>query len=90
MRKRLHLFISGRVQGVFFRQSAKDSAVALSLKGWVRNTVDGSLEIVIEGEEDKLERFISLIHTGPPLAKVHTVHVDQQEATGEFEEFEIR
>lgn len=86
---RLHLYVSGRVQGVFFRQSAKHLAVRLGLAGWARNTDSGSVEIIIEGEEDRLKQFLSWAQKGSPMAEVDAVDSQWLNASGEFEEFEI-
>ena len=73
--RRLHLVISGRVQGVFFRQSAADEATRLGLLGWVRNLDSGEVEAVAEGPEAALEEFVRWCHRGPTHAKVEAVEV---------------
>ena len=87
---RAHLRIAGRVQGVCFRASAQDEAQALGLTGWVRNCNDGSVELVAEGEERLVERFILWCHQGPPGARVTDVEVTRGPATGGFEGFSVR
>jgi acylphosphatase len=87
---RVHLRISGRVQGVFFRGSTEDEANALGLAGWVRNRSDGTVEVVAEGEARIVERFVAWCHCGPPGARVADVEVTRSEATGEFPRFEVR
>ena len=79
--------ISGRVQGVFYRAWATEHARALRLKGWIRNRSDGSVELLADGEADKVDRFIALCRQGPPAAQVDHVaieHVDEQ-APGSFQ-----
>lgn len=90
MKVRCHIFVSGRVQGVFFRQSTEDMATIFGLKGWVRNTKDGRVEVMVEGEKEKIEKLIEWLHRGPPLAKVEKVDVEWQEFKGEFNDFVIR
>lgn len=87
---RVHIFISGIVQGVFFRASTADKAQELGLTGWVKNLPDGRVEAVIEGPKDKIEKMIEWIKKGPKFAKVDEVEVVWQEYKGEFESFEIR
>ena len=85
-----HVIISGRVQGVWFRASTRKKAQEIGLTGWVKNTEDGKVEAVFEGEEDKVEKMISWCHLGPPFAKVEEVVVKKQEKIVGFEDFLIR
>jgi acylphosphatase len=87
---RVHLMIEGRVQGVFFRASAREEADRLGLKGWVRNCADGSVEAALEGERVRLEVFASWCHHGPPGARVARVRIEWVEYRGEFQDFRIR
>ncbi len=73
--KRLHLLIAGRVQGVFFRRSAKERAGELGITGWARNTADGNVEIFAEGEENALKEFLAWCRKGPPPAKVENIKI---------------
>ncbi len=84
---RAHVFISGCVQGVFYRASTKNMAEQLGLKGWVRNISDGLVEAVFEGEENAVKDMISWCHKGPRSAEVSDVTVDYTKFLGEFEEF---
>lgn len=70
------LRVTGRVQGVFYRQSARDKARALGLCGWVRNTEDGAVELEVWGTRDRVEELISWCHCGPPAAKVSGVTIE--------------
>jgi len=90
MRKRAHLFISGRVQGVFYRANTQERARRLGLTGWVRNLPDGRVEAVVEGEEEKIRELINWCHEGPPGARVEDVEVHWEDYRGEFDDFEIR
>lgn len=87
---RAHVFISGRVQGVFFRANTKRVADELGVKGWVRNLPDGRVEAVFEGEEDAVKKIVEWCHRGPPAARVDRVEVKYEEYKGEFEDFTIR
>jgi len=87
---RLHLIVSGRVQGVGFRYSAWDEAQSLGLKGWVRNLPAGEVEIVAEGREDRLKMLAAWAHQGPRAANVSSVREDWASYTGEFAEFRVR
>ncbi len=86
---RARLTISGRVQGVNFRASARDMARAHRLSGWVRNRVDGNVEAVVEGEEAAVQAFTTWCHHGPPGAYVADVQVTPEPYAGEFEGFRI-
>ena len=86
---RVYLRIEGRVQGVFFRASAREEATRLGLKGWVRNCPDGSVEVVAEGERKKIDDLIGWCHHGPPGAHVHDVRLQWEDFRGEFRDFRI-
>lgn len=88
--QRVHLIARGRVQGVYFRASARDRARQLGLSGWVRNCPDGSVAILAEGERARLEQLVVWCHGGPPGAVVTTLDVKWQEASGEFTGFVVR
>lgn len=87
---RAHIFVSGRVQGVYYRSNTKKIAEKLDLKGWVKNLPDGRVEIICEGEKEKIEKIIRWAKRGPLLAKVNGVEVNWEEYQGEFKGFEIR
>ncbi len=87
---RVRLEIRGRVQGVWFRASAREAAQGLGLRGWVANRPGGWVEAVAEGPEDAVERFIRWCGEGPPLGRVEDVRTDHGPATGEFSSFEVR
>jgi len=86
--RRVHLKISGRVQGVFFRAHTKKKATSLGLTGWVKNTEDG-VEVVAEGENGKLKALIDWCHEGPAIAKVEKIDVQEEKYTGSFTDFTI-
>jgi acylphosphatase len=90
IQKRIHLFIKGKVQGVFFRARTKKQADSLGLKGWVRNLSDGSVEAVFEGTEENIEKVIEWCKEGPTGAIVTSIEAQPEEPTGEFKSFGIR
>jgi acylphosphatase len=83
MRRRAHVRVRGRVQGVFFRSETRDRARSLGLGGWVRNNRDGTVEAVCEGEEQRVELLVSWLHRGPAGACVEDVEVTWDEPRGE-------
>ncbi|MNY29825.1 Acylphosphatase [compost metagenome] len=85
---RIHLLISGRVQGVYYRQSTTQVASTLGLSGWVRNLPDGRVELTAEGPAATLEQLIAFCHEGPPAARVERVECQWLEGSGEFTGFE--
>ena len=87
---RVHLFISGRVQGVFFRARTRDEALQRDLTGWVKNLYDGRVEAVFEGENERIQSMISWCHKGPPPAAVTDVLVEGEAYRGEFSDFTVR
>ena len=88
-RVRAQALIAGRVQGVYFRDSARALARQLGVTGWVRNLRDGRVEALCEGEESAVCRLIEWFHEGPPGARVSQVEVAWGEPTGEFDSFQI-
>jgi acylphosphatase len=86
---RARLIVSGRVQGVYFRASAREVAQAQRLAGWVRNRYDGDVETTVEGQEGAVRAFIDWCHDGPPGAHVTAVQVTIEAFTGEFHGFHI-
>lgn len=87
---RVHLFISGRVQRVYYRQNTMRRALMLGLTGWVMNLPDRRVEAVVEGEEDKVEEFVQWCQKGPPAAIVTEVEAIREKPTGEFRTFSIK
>ena len=88
-KKRVHIFISGRVQGVFFRASTVRKANELGIKGWVRNLYRGQVEIVAEGDKEVLESMISWCHKGPQMSIVSDVKVEIEPYEGSFSSFSV-
>lgn len=88
MRITRHLHLNGRVQGVFFRESMRREAIQHGVSGWVRNSADGSVEAMLQGETSQVEALIDWARRGPPAAQVLGIEVS--EAEGTFSGFEIR
>jgi acylphosphatase len=87
---RARIVISGRVQGVYFRASARNVACTQQLSGWVQNRIDGAVEALVEGEEEAVQAFIAWCHDGPPGAHVTDVQTVMDQPTGEFQGFRVR
>ena len=90
MKVRAHVYIVGRVQGVFFRFETRKVALKNSVTGWVRNLPDRRVEAVFEGEQENVERLIQFCRNGPPGASVRRIEVAWEAYTGEFINFKIR
>lgn len=88
MRVRAHVFITGRVQGVFFRAYTQQEARALGLSGWVRNLDDGRVEAVFEGSKAQVDEMIEWCKEGSPSAQVSKVEV-KWETPENLEDFEV-
>ena len=89
-RARVHLHISGKVQGVYYRVTAADEARRLGLTGWVRNLPDGRVEAVAEGSRRHLDRFVAWCRHGPPAAEVSNIDTTWADATGDLEPFQVQ
>lgn len=87
--KRIHVFISGRVQGVFFRAYTRETAMTLNLTGWVRNLYDGSVEAVFEGDDTNVQSMLEWCKKGPPHAVVRHVDASEEPYKGDFRDFRI-
>lgn len=90
MKVRAHIFITGRVQGVFFRYETHDVARKYNVNGWVRNLPDGRVEAILEGRKENVEKVIEFCKIGPPGAKVTNLKIEWEEYKGEFKNFQIR
>ena len=88
--KRIHIFVTGRVQGVFFRQSTRVIAIKNNVNGWVRNLDDGRVEIIAEGEIQNIDAFVDWCKTGPANSRVDEFELSEENSTDEFENFEVR
>ena len=86
--KCVHLIVSGRVQGVFFRANVKNKANELGLRGYAKNLPDRNVEVVAEGNESKLEEFIEFIKNGPGIASVSGLEIKHKEPES-FKSFDV-
>lgn len=87
--KQAHIFVSGYVQGVWYRKFVKKNAVKLGLTGWVRNTTNGKVEAIFQGEEKIIKQIIELCREGPPFAEVKDVQAEWQEVEEKLKSFLI-
>ena len=90
MKKRIHVFYSGRVQGVGFRVTAEETALHYGVVGWVKNLRDGRVELVAEAEEGVLGQFLEAIRMGAMRNFIQGEEILWSGATDTFDEFEIR
>jgi acylphosphatase len=82
-RTRAHVFVSGRVQGVYYRATTRETARKRGVDGWVRNLDDGRVEAVFEGDPGAVEAMVEWCHTGSPAADVEAVEVEYGDPKGE-------
>jgi len=88
--ERAHVYVSGQVQGVFFRDSARDKAEQLGLTGWVRNLPDGRVEMLFEGPSEKVREMARWCKEGPSRAEVESVDSEFETPRGDLAAFEVR
>jgi len=88
--RRVHVFVSGRVQGVFFRAETQHQASRLGLTGWVRNLEDRRVETVFEGGKDAVANMLDWCKKGPALSRVTGVEFAEEPPAGDFDDFRIR
>ena len=86
----LHVVISGHVQGVFFRAFVLERALELGLRGYVRNLSVNGVEVLAEGDKERLEKLLKYLKLGPPAAKVDRVTIKWEEFSGRYLEFKIK
>jgi acylphosphatase len=86
---RVRANVSGRVQGVCYRAETQQQACNLGLTGWVKNLPDGQVEILAEGEEQRVRDLIFWCRQGPPRSRVDLVKESTEKYTGEYDAFEI-
>ena len=87
--QRIRIFVTGKVQGVFFRQALKVMAKKNDVFGWVKNLKDGRVEAVLEGAEEKVSRLVEWSHGGPANARVEDVEIHNEKFSGEFSKFDV-
>ena len=88
--ERVHVTVSGRVQGVSFRDATRQEAERIGLTGWVRNTEDGKVEAVFEGDPDTVNQMVEWCKSGPSSADVEDVSTEKETPSGDLSSFEVR
>ena len=86
--KCVHLIVSGRVQGVLFRDNTRKKATELGLTGYAKNLDDGTVEVVAQGDEEKINELVDFIKKGPGIAKIENIQIKHKELEN-FKNFEI-
>ena len=87
--KRVRIFVTGKVQGVFFRQTLKVMAKKNNIFGWVKNLKDGRVESILEGDEEKINKLVEWANEGPANSIVESVEVQDEKFVGEFLKFDV-
>ena len=87
--QRLRLFVTGRVQGVFFRQSLKAKSVQNNIFGWVKNLEDGRVECILEGTEENISVLVKWAHSGPANSIVENVEICNEKFNNKFTKFDV-
>ena len=87
--QRIRIIVTGKVQGVFFRQTLKVKAKKNEIFGWVKNLQDGRVEAILEGDEEKISKIIGWAHGGPANARVEDVEIRNEKFIGEFSKFDV-
>ena len=85
----VHLIISGKVQGVYFRKHTQDISLQNNVYGWVKNLVNGDVECVLEGLKSNVDKVMIWCHQGPPNSRVENVEIKYEDFTGHFTDFKI-
>ncbi len=88
-KQRVHLFVKGKIQGVFFRQTLKVMAKKKNVFGCVKNLKDGRVEAILEGEDVNVSSLVEWCHAGPANARVEDVEIRNEKYKGEFSKFEV-
>jgi len=88
--RRAELVVHGDVQGVSYRYFARDIAKKMGVKGWIRNEADGSITIIIEGDDDRVSNFVNWCKQGSPMSTIKDVEIKDSKYSGLFKNFEIR
>lgn len=90
MKTRVHVWISGNVQGVFFRSSIRSQALLRHTRGWVKNLPDGRVEAVFEGKEKQVEELLAYCREGPSGSGIDDIEVKWEKPTSRFDGFDIK
>ena len=87
--QRVRLFVTGRVQGVFFRQSLKAKSIQNDVFGWVKNLQDGRVECLLEGNRGNISKLVKWAHIGPANAIVENVEIHNEKFDNQFTKFDV-
>jgi acylphosphatase len=87
---RIHIWVTGRVQGVGFRSFVQQIGVHFDLTGWVRNVGFNMVETIAEGSRDRLEKFAQAVKNGPRAGRVDEARIEWESASGEFQNFGVK
>ncbi len=88
-KQRVRIFVTGKVQGVFFRQALKGIAKKNNVFGWVKNLNDGKVETILEGEDVDVSSIVEWCHAGPANARVEDIEIKNEKFKGEFSKFDV-
>ena len=86
----VHILVTGKVQGVFFRQATKVIAIKNNVTGWVKNLENTKVEILLEGDDQNVNSVVDWCLNGPANSRVDEIKIDQQEFSGQYSNFEVR
>jgi len=89
-KKCIHAVVHGRVQGVYFRDYTRREALRLGVCGWVRNLMDGTVEVVAEGAPEDVDRLVAWLHEGSPMAQVTAVDIREEPRDRHYSSFVVR
>lgn len=89
-KRRVHVWVKGRVQAVGFRAFVQQNSIQIGVTGWVRNVGSGTVEAVAEGTKEQIERFLEMIKRGPSISRVDELREEWEQVTGEFTSFGMK
>ncbi len=88
--KRVRIKVFGKVQGVFFRYSAKELADRLGVRGFAKNNFDGTVEILAEGNDAEVNQIVEFCKQGPEMSRVDKIELKEEKVRGDYDKFEIK
>ena len=89
VKQRVHILVTGKVQGVFFRQATKVIAIKNNVTGWVKNLEDTKVEILLEGDAQNVNSLVDWCHNGPANSRVDEIKIAQQDFLGQYSNFQV-
>ena len=90
IKQRIHILVTGKVQGVFFRQATKVVAIKNNVTGCIKNLENGQVEIILEGDEKNVNSVVDWCRHGPANSRVDEIEINNQKFSNQFLEFEVR